>query len=294
MASDILQQIIRGVPADFADPKADYLSVRKTMAPFHGHAVGDDVEQTIKVYGGVNCGDYHLQDFRDDGFIALYFHGGALVSCPLSDYHFYAEIISRQLNIRTIMPDYRLAPEQPYPAAHNDGLAVYEALLAQGVAAEKIIVVGESCGGGLAIGSLLAARDRGLAMPAAFVSVTGWFDLSVSDYPTSRDPFLTPEWVQNRGRDFVGQQMPLDDPRISPCYAELNGLPPLFLQVGQYDTMAPSALRLASRATLAGVSVIVESWPSMIHGWHGLISAGVPEAAAAWKSICRFTDRLRD
>ena len=176
----------------------------------------------------------------------------------------------------------------------QEGLAVYEALLAQGVAAEKIIVVGESCGGGLAIGSLLAARDRGLAMPAAFVSVTGWFDLSVSDYPTSRDPFLTPEWVQNRGRDFVGQQMPLDDPRISPCYAELNGLPPLFLQVGQYDTMAPSALRLASRATLAGVSVIVESWPSMIHGWHGLISAGVPEAAAAWKSICRFTDRLRD
>ncbi len=293
MSSQLIQQIIDSIPTDFADPQADYISVRETMAPFHGHPLSEDLVQTITAYGGVDCGVYSLRGFRDDGFVALHFHGGALVSCPLPVYHFYAEIICRQLDIRTIMPDYRLAPEHPYPAAYEDGLAAYEGLLAQGVAAEKIIVLGESCGGGLAIGTLLRARERGLPMPAAFISITGWFDLSVSEYPSSRDPFLTPEWVQNRGREFVGSQMPLNDPRISPCYADLTGLPAMYLQVGQHDTMGPSAMQLGTRAMLAGVAVTLESWPSMIHGWHGLISAAVPEAQTAWQSIRHFSDDLR-
>jgi acetyl esterase/lipase len=212
----------------------------------------------------------------------------------LDEYHFYAEIIARHTGCRVIMPDYRLAPEHPYPAAPDDCFNAYRGLLAQGVQTSSIVLVGESCGGSLALSLLFRLRDEGLPMPACFVSLTGWFDLSVSDEtdPPGRDPFLTPEWVRNRGRDYLSGQMSLDDPRVSPAYADLHALPPMYLQVGQFDTAREGAIRLGANAIRAGVLVTMESWPGMIQGWHGLVTSGVPEAADAWAAIRRYIEHI--
>jgi monoterpene epsilon-lactone hydrolase len=280
-----LQAIIDAIPSDFADPDADYRAVREMFAPFHGHPVSEELQITITEYGGVRCGEYELAEYEGD-LVVFHCHGGAFVSTPLDEYHFYAEIITRQTNCRVVMPDYRLAPEHPYPAAADDCFNAYCGLLDSGVDPEKVILIGESCGGSLAIGLLIQLRDKALPMPACFVSLTGWFDLSVSGTPvTGRDPFLTPEWVRNRGREYLAEQMNLDDPRVSPAFADLSELPPMYLQIGQFDTVREGATLLAISALRSGVEATMESWPGVIQGWHGLVNAGVPEATAAWTNI---------
>lgn len=260
------------------------------FAPFHGHPTGDDFYVEISSFGGVRCGDYRLPD-ASNNWTAFHCHGGAFVSTGLDEYHFYAEIIARHTGCRVVMPDYRLAPEHPYPAAINDCFAAYCGLLEHDVHPSTIVLMGESCGGSLAIGLLLRLRDKGLPLPACFVSLTGWFDLSVSgEIVESRDPFLTPEWVRNRGRDYLAGRFSLDDPRVSPAFADLYGLPPMYLQIGQFDCVREGAIQLGTNGIRAGVQVTMESWPGMVQGWHGLVTAGVPEASEAWAAIRNYIE----
>lgn len=287
-----LRAIIDLIPADFADPAADFRAVRAMFAPFHGHPTSADFHIGISDYGGVRCGDYTLPGAAND-WTAFHCHGGAFVSTPLDEYHFYAQIIAQQTGCRVVMPDYRLAPEHPYPAAADDCFNAYCGLLERGTPASAVVFMGESCGGSLALGVLLRLRDAGLPLPAGFISLTGWFDLSVAGpVAPGRDPFLTPQWVRNRARDYLGDALALDDPRVSPAYADLRGLPPLYLQIGEYDTVREGAIALAGNALRAGVAVTVEGWPGMVQGWHGLVTAGVPEAAAAWAAIRAFLASL--
>jgi epsilon-lactone hydrolase len=285
-----LLSIIELIPANFADPAADFAAVRAMFAPFHGHPTSDEFRIEVKRYGGVRCGDYELQGAANT-WTAFHCHGGAFVSTGLDEYHFYAEIIARQTGCRVVMPDYRLAPEHPYPAAPDDCFKAYCGLLEHGVPPTTIVLIGESCGGSLAVGLLVRLRDAGLPQPACFVSLTGWFDLSVSgETVQGRDPFLTPQWVRNRGHDYLAGKLGLDDPLVSPAYADLRGLPPMYLQIGQFDTVREGAITLAANALRAGVQVSMESWPGMIQGWHGLVTAGVPEASAAWAAIRRYIE----
>jgi acetyl esterase/lipase len=289
-----LRAILNAIPADFADPAADYQSVRKTFEGFHGHPTGSDLQINISTYGGVRCGEYELQGGLNYP-IAFHCHGGAFVSTPLDAYHFYAEIIAWQTGCRIVMPDYRLAPEHPWPAAPDDCFQAYVGLLESGISPSAIVLFGESCGGSLALALLRTLRDKNLPMPSCFISLTGWFDLSVAGRSSeAHDPFLTAEWVRNRGLDYTGGALPLDDPAVSPAYADLSGLPPLYLQIGQYDTVREGALTLGARALQDGVDVLMESWPGMVHGWHGLVNAGVPEAAAAWAAIRRYIESTHD
>ena len=287
-----LQSIIDMIPADFADPAADFEAVRAMFAPFHGHPCSEDLTVEIRHYGGVRCGDYTLKG-ASNSLTAFHCHGGAFVSTRLDEYHFYAGIIAQHTDCRVVMPDYRLAPEHPYPAAADDCFHAYCGLLEQGTLPSTIALMGESCGGSLAMGLLLRLREEGLPMPACFVSLTGWFDLSVSGLQVpGRDPFLTPEWVRNRGRDYLAGALPLDHPNVSAAYADLHDLPPMYLQIGQFDTMREGAIALGANALRAGVEVTVESWPGMIQGWHGLVTAGVPEATQAWSSIRHYIQRI--
>jgi acetyl esterase/lipase len=292
MPSKELQAIIDIIPLDFADPAADYRAVRAMFAPFHGHPTTDDLKIQLKQYGGVRCGDYALKG-ASNSLTAFHCHGGAFVSTTLDEYHFYAQIIAHETGCRVVMPDYRLAPEHPYPAAADDCFDAYCGLLESGTHPSSIVLMGESCGGSLAMSLLLRLREQALPLPLCFVSLTGWFDLSVAGPPVmGRDPFLSADWVRNRGRDYVAGKLALDDPRVSAAYAELHQLPPMYLQIAERDTLREGAIRLGVNALRAGVAVTMESWPGMIHGWHGLVTAGVPAAKAAWAAIRRYLEAL--
>jgi len=287
-----LLAIIEVIPENFADPAADFQAVRDMFAPFHGHPTSDGFEIEIEHYGGVRCGSYTLKG-ADNTCTAFHCHGGAFVSSGLDEYHFYAEIIARQIGCNVVMPDYRLAPEHPYPAAPDDCLNAYCGLLEQGINPTDIVLLGESCGGSLALGLLVQLRDKGLPLPACFISLTGWFDLAVSGQRVAgRDPFLTPQWVRNRGLEYLAGQLALDDPRVSPANADLRGLPPMYIQIGQFDAVREGAISVAGNAMRSGVQVTVEGWPGMVQGWHGLVTAGVPEAAEAWAAIRRYIEAL--
>lgn len=283
-----LKAIIDNVPNDFASPRADYLAVRESFAPYHGHPVSDQLSIERVELDETNYAHYRLSG-QDNNTVAFHCHGGAFVSTPVDEYHFYAELIARQLRCEVVMPDYRLAPEHQFPAAHDDCFNCYRRLLDNNIKPENIILMGESCGGSLAVGLMLRAREEGLPLPRCFVSLTGWFDLSVSGpIVAGYDPFLTPEWVRNRGRDYIGNNICLNDPRVSPAVADLRGLPPMYLQIGEYDTVREGAFSLAENSARAGIAVTVECLPMMIHGLHGLVNAGVPEAELAWEGIRRY------
>jgi acetyl esterase/lipase len=294
MVSTELAEMLAFVPGNFADPAADYLEVRATMAPFHGHAVPAHISMREGELGGVRVAWYEDTRQPTSDRVAFHCHGGGLVSCPLDDYHFYGAMLAEQLGLRVVLPDYRLAPEHPYPAAHDDCLAAYRGLVTDaGVSPSRLVVLGDSCGGGLGLSTLLSARDEGTALAAGFVSVSGWFDLSVAEPVTEgRDPFLTAEWVRNRGRDYLAGQLSLDHPAVSPAFATLEGLPPLSLAVGQFDTLRHGVDRLARRAMTAGVEVSWESWPGMVHGWQGMVSVGVPESLAAFARMRHFIEQV--
>jgi epsilon-lactone hydrolase len=298
VVSSELQKLLEMLPKNFADAAADYHAVRAMFEPFHGHPVPDDFKIDIGEAGGVRIASYSSPQVAQVKRTVFHCHGGAFVSCPLDVYHFYAEMISRLTHSKVVVPDYRLAPEHPYPAALDDCFNAYRGLLESGVDPQTIYLFGESCGGSLAIGTLLRARDAGLPMPRAFVSLTGWFDLSVADTPTDndrkssgRDPFLTPEWIRNRAREYLNGSLALNDPLVSPAYADLTGLPPMYLQIGQYDTVREGAIKLAANAVRDGVQVTMESWPEMIHGWQGLANMQVPEALDAWRCIKEYLDK---
>lgn len=293
MPSRELQELVASIPKNFADPAADYRAVREMFAPFHGHPVPEDLRITIGEFGGVRVGSYSNAEVDAADRTVFHCHGGAFVSCPLDVYHFYAEIILRLTQSRVVMPDYRLAPEHPYPAALDDCFNAYRGLLESGVDPRKLHFFGESCGGGLAVGVLLRAREAGLPMPRSFVSITGWFDLTVADTENNgRDPFLTPEWIRGRAREYLGTALAPDNPLVSPAYADLTGLPPMYLQIGQYDTVREGALKLAANAVRDGVEVVMESWPGIPHGWHGLANMQIPESLEAWRRIRNYLDRL--
>jgi epsilon-lactone hydrolase len=305
--SRALTDILALVPPDFADPEADVAAVRAMMAPFHGHPVPPHVQVTEVELGGVRGAWY--DDTRQPVADRTIFHchGGGFVSCPLDDYHFYGVLLAERFAARVLMVDYRLAPEHVYPAAHDDCLAAYRALVQGGADPARLAVSGDSCGGLLGLATVLAAHAEGLPNPACFMSISGWFDLAVagaggqsdaaappdavpSPGPPASDPFLTAAWVRHRGRDYVAGRYDLDDPHVSPAYADPTGLPPLYLPVAQYDTVRQGVWILAAAALAAGVDVTAESWPGTVHGWQGLVSAGVPEAEAWFERALAYLD----
>lgn len=294
MTSTLLAQVIAGMPEDFAHPDHDYRVTRERMAPLHGHPVAPDTSVDPTVAGGVPVERLTRPDVSTGAGTALFFHGGAFVSCDAAAYRFYAEFIADQLGLTVVTVDYRLAPEHRGPAALDDCSAAYRGLLDQGQPAGSLLCIGDSCGGGLALATVCRARDAGLAMPAAVVSLSGWVDLDTRAYgggpPSSRDPFVTEGFLRARARDYLG---PAGDPRApwaSPSRGELAGLPPLLLQVGETDLCRRDAEVLADRATRAGVVAALDVVAGGIHGVQGLVDLGVPEAVAAWQAVGRFVD----
>src|SRR5262249_13642653 len=159
----------------------------------------------------------------------------------------------------------------PFPAAVDDAVAAYQWLLQSGVAPDRIVISGDSCGGGLTVATLLALRERGLPMPAAGVCLSSWFDLTITaeSYKTKAnvEPIITREGVTRWAQAYLqGQDARM--PLVSPIFADLSGLPPLLIHVGTDEVLLDDSTGLAERARAAGVEITLEIWDEMIHVWH--------------------------
>jgi acetyl esterase/lipase len=224
----------------------------------------------------------------------LYLHGGGYaIGSPRSHRHLVAAI-ARAAGTRALSLDYRLAPEHPFPAAVEDAVAAYRWLLDQRIAPGRIVIGGDSAGGGLTVATLLALRDRGVPLPAGGVCISPWVDLTCSggSYATkaAADPIVLRQSVADMAQMYVGagdRKAPL----VSPLFADLRGLPPLLVQVGSDEVLLDDALGLGEGAKAAGVDVTVEEWPAMVHVWHWFLGM-LDEAETAVDTIGRFVRRV--
>ena len=239
-----------------------------------------DVTVTAGALGGVPTAEITV-DGIEPRYVVLYFHGGVYV---IGDAFLAADLASqvgRRSQAKVISVDYRLAPEHPYPAAVDDALAAYEALLHTGFAPTDIAFAGESAGGGLAVATLVNARDHGLPLPAAAFVMSPYVDLTLAGttMETKRevDPLFTRELIQARVTDYTaGHDAALG--LISPIFADLSGLPPLIIQAGSHELLLDDALRLAQEAAAADVEVTLDITPGVPHvfqAYHAILDEAV-------------------
>ena len=241
-----------------------------------------DVTVTAAALGGIPTAEITI-DGTGPRHVVLYFHGGVYVLGDAFQAAGLASQIGRRTGARVISVDYRLAPEHPYPAAVNDALAAYEALLRNGTAPSDIAFAGESAGGGLAIATLVNARDHGLPLPAAAYVMSPYADLTLTGTTmrTKReaDVLMSPEALQARVTDYTsGQDAALG--LISPVFADLSGLPPLIIQAGTHEVLLDDAIRLARQAATADVEITLDITPGVPHVFQ-TFSPILDEAAAA-------------
>ncbi len=205
-----------------------------------------------------------------NGAAVLYLHGGGYVIGSIRSHRHLAADIARAAEAAVLLVDYRLAPEHPYAAAVDDAVAAYRWLLERGHAGAAIAIAGDSAGGGLTVASLLSARDAGLPMPAAGVCLSPWTDLTMSgDSHASRrtrDPLVKAADLRRYGAAYLAGTEPTA-PLASPLFADLAGLPPLLIQVGDDEVLLDDATELEARAKAAGVDATLEVWSEMIHVW---------------------------
>jgi acetyl esterase/lipase len=248
-----------------------------------------DVTVAAATLGGVPTAEITV-DGIEPRHVVLYFHGGVYVMSDAFLAAGLASEVGRRTHAKVISVDYRLAPEHPYPAAVDDALAAYEALLDNGIAPSDIVFAGESAGGGLAIATLVNARDHELPLPAAAFVMSPYADLTLAGttMETKRevDPLLHRELLEARVPDYTaGHDAAL--PLISPVFAALSGLPPLSIQAGSHEVLLDDALRLARQAATADVEVALDITPGVPHVFQAY-SPILDEAIAALDKAGQF------
>ena len=226
-----------------------------------------DVSVTAAALGGVPTAEITI-DGIGSRHVVLYFHGGVYVLGDAAGAAGLASQVGRQAGAKVISVDYRLAPEHPYPAAVDDALAAYRALLEGGTAPSDIAFAGESAGGGLAIATLVNARDHGLPLPAAAFAMSPYADLTLAGttMQTKRevDVLMSQEALQSQVGDYTAGHDAAAG-LISPVFADLSGLPPLIIQAGTHEVLLDDAVRLARQAAIADVEVTLDITPRVPH-----------------------------
>jgi epsilon-lactone hydrolase len=249
-------------------PDSDVSEQRRLMKELaSAQPLAPDVTVTGSALGGVPTAEITV-DGIEPRHVVLYFHGGVYVLGDAFQPANIASQIARRIRAKVISVDYRLAPEHPYPAAVDDGIAAYEALVHDGTAPSDVVFAGESAGGGLAIATLVNARDHGLPLPAAAFALSPYVDLTLAgttmDTKSGADPLLSREVLEPRVADYAAGQDPALG-LISPIFADLSGLPPLVIQAGTHEVLLDDAIRLAQRAATADVEVDLQVTPRVPH-----------------------------
>jgi monoterpene epsilon-lactone hydrolase len=227
-----------------------------------------------------------------DWGVMLYLHGGAYVLGSINTCRELVARLARAARMRGLAINYRLAPEHPFPAALEDATTAYEWLLAKGVEPSRIIIAGDSAGGGLALAALVALRNARKPLPAGAVCLSPWTDLALGGASIQRkaqvDCILDADSLEMYAKLYAGER-DRSSPLISPLFADLSGLPPLLIQVGTDEVLLDDATRCADRARQAGVDVTLEIWDEMFHVFQLL--PFLPEAKEAVGRIAEFVSQ---
>jgi len=210
----------------------------------------------------------------------LYVHGGGYVIGSLDSHRHLVSELGRAAGAGALALEYRLAPEHPFPAAVEDTVAGYRFLLSRGIAPHRVAIAGDSAGGGLVIGAMLAIRAAGLPLPGCGWCISPWVDMEATGAAftdlAAVDPTVQKATILEMAGHYLGGADPRS-PQAAPIHGDLRGLPPLLIQVGAAETLLDDALQLARVAGSADVFVELQVWPEMIHVWHlyhPMLSAG--------------------
>lgn len=230
---------------------------------------------------------------QENPSVILYLHGGGYSSGSINSHRSLAGEIAHAAQSQALIIDYRLTPEHPFPAAVEDALKAYRWLLQGGTIPEKIVLAGDSAGGGLALALLIALRENNIALPAGAVCLSPWTDLTCNSDSlvtnANLDLVLNPAGLKPAAELYLAG----DDPRTplaSPLFADLSGLPPLLIQVGSDEILLSDATSVTERAKRAGVEVTLEVWENMQHVWQ-FATRFLPEARQAIVRIGEFINK---
>jgi monoterpene epsilon-lactone hydrolase len=288
MASEQLNKVIERIKSQPQNPSASIENRRAGMERISERVPADVICEKVSA-GGVNAEWISAPGASADRVI-LYLHGGGYVVGSINTHRAMVSRIARASNARALAIDYRLAPEHPFPAAVEDTIAAYRWLLAQGYKPGRIVIAGDSAGGGLAIVALLAIRDAGLQMPACAVPISPWTDLEGTGESVrtraAKDVMVTQENLAHSAKQYYGTHDP-KDPLVSPVHANFRGLPPMLIHVGDAEILLDDATRVAASAKAAGVDVELEVWDDMPHVWH-VFAKILPEGQQAIDKIGKF------
>jgi monoterpene epsilon-lactone hydrolase len=223
--------------------------------------------------------------------VIYYLHGGGYTMGSIGTHREVVSRLSRAAGARALLIDYRLAPENRFPAALEDAKAGYRWLLSIGVKPSHLVIAGESAGGGLTVATLITLRDSHVPLPAAGICMSPWVDMECLGNSmvtkSSIDPQVRQDDLKMNAEAYLGEA-DARTPLAAPIYGNLKGLPPLLIQVGTAEILFDDATRLAERARLDGVDVVFEPWEEMIHMWH--MMPMLPEGNQAIERIAEFIE----
>lgn len=249
----------------------------------------EGIEMHKETIAGVPC--LWVQESGKDygGSILFHVHGGGLILGTLTTSRIFAAQMAQALQVPILIPEYRLAPEFPYPCAMNDLVGVYQELTKNRFKAKQIVMSGDSSGGGLALSTLIQLREQNLELPRSTFFISGHFDLSVSGESIETrkdvDPFTSEEALIHCGKLYA-DGLDLKSPLISPLFADLSHLPPCLILVGDHEILLSDSIRLQTNIEKAGGKAELRVWESMWHVW--MTHPTLPETSEAFETIKKF------
>jgi monoterpene epsilon-lactone hydrolase len=289
ISAKIIKKLIRYQLSSWSDGTIDQQRARQEKTPRNFRLPRDIKVESLNITGieaeWVQAPGTHR------GAI-LYLHGGAYSLGSIAIHRDFIARLAIATKMRCLAINYRLAPENPFPAALKDVTITYHWLLDQGFANKKIMIAGDSAGGGLSLATIISLRDAGETLPAGAICISPWFDLAMTgksiNEKAEHDPILSAASLKMYADYYAGER-PTTDPLISPLYAELMGLPPILIQVGSDEILLSDAIRLTDKAKQSGVDVTLRIWDEMFHVFQ-LISF-LPETRKALTQIAKFVDQ---
>lgn len=275
------------IPLDDVTSQREFMEAQQSMQRIPQDITGEHVD-----IGACRGRMVRAPHVRQDAAI-LYLHGGAYIMGSIDTHYELMGRISRATNTQVLGIDYRLAPEHKYPAALEDSILAYDWLLSRGITAKRILLAGDSAGGGLAMATLLALKGQQKPLPGGAVLLSPWTDMTASGESiktrADTDPMLSADAIAATAAMYLGD-FPADAPGASPVFGDLSDIPPLLIQVGENEVLLSDSTRLHENAQAARVTSTLHVFPGAFHVFH--VIADLPETEKAIAEIAAFTGAL--